>query len=120
MNKVILTGMITQPETKELSSGSKVTSFSLATNEDWYNKDKQEWVKDTEWHNVVLWKSTKLQKGDLIELEGKIKTESWEDKDGTKKYTTKIIASHCKLLNRNKKDDLPTQNEKVFNDSLLF
>jgi single-strand DNA-binding protein len=104
VNKVILVGRVTRkPEMKYLTSGDAVTSFSLATNETWKDKngDKQE---SAEFHNIVAFKKLAeimaeyLDKGSQIYIEGKIKTRKWEDKSGVTKYTTEIIADQMKML----------------------
>lgn len=96
-NKVQLIGRLgTKPEFKEFESGKKKTSFSLATNEYYYNKAGEK-IEETTWHNMVAWEKTaerlaKLtDKGTEIAIEGKISNRSYEDKDGTKKYLTEII-----------------------------
>jgi len=99
MNKVILVGRIGKdPETYTFKNGDKKVSFPLATSEK-YKKDG-EWKETTEWHNVVLYRETKLRKGDLIEVEGKITTRSWDSPDGGKRYITEIIARTAGLLSR--------------------
>jgi single-strand DNA-binding protein len=116
VNKCILIGNLGKdPESKNLESGNTVTTFSLATSESY--KDKQgNKVDQTEWHNIVLWgklaeiASKYLKKGSSIYLEGKIRTRSWDDKDGNKKYTTEIIGESFTMLGKKegeKTDDLP-------------
>jgi single-strand DNA-binding protein len=100
LNKVTLIGHIGRDaETKFTPSGVDVTSFSLATS--FKPKDGQE---QTEWHNIEAWRKEKiagyLTKGKLIYIEGRIKTESWE-KDGEKKYRTKIVAEQIIFLSKN-------------------
>lgn len=99
VNKVILVGNLGKdPELKTLESGKKLVNFSLATSE----KFKETTV--TEWHNVTMWEKAAeiaekyLKKGSKIYLEGRIKYESYDDKDGVKKYTTKIIGDSFKML----------------------
>lgn len=96
MNKVILVGRLGKdPEVKFTAGGKAVANFSIATDESY--KDAQgEKQKKTEWHNLVVWGNSVeayvqkyLHKGDLILVEGKLQTRSWE-KDGVKKYTTEI------------------------------
>jgi len=108
VNKSILVGRVGQdPESKQLETGM-VVNFSLATSEKWKNKagEKQE---STEWHNCKAFGSladiihTYVKKGDLIYIEGKIKTRSWEA-DGVKKYTTDIVCHTMQMLG-GKKDD---------------
>jgi len=104
VNKVILVGNLGKdPEIKKFDSGIKNASFSLATTEKYKNKSG-EMVSNTEWHNIVVWGSLSdvaekyLKKGSQIYLEGKIKTSSWEDKSGSKRYKTEIYADSFTML----------------------
>ena len=107
INKVILVGRLGKdPEVKATPSGSTVAKFSLATDERYTDRDgnKQE---RTEWHNIVAWGKLGeicgqyLRKGKLIYIEGKIRTESWEDKETkVKRYRTDIIADNMQMLDR--------------------
>lgn len=110
VNKVILLGRVgKEPETRSLPN-NKVTSFSIATSEKY--KDKEV----TEWHNIEVWDKLSdivekyVKKGDNVYIEGKIKTESWEDKDGTKKFRTKIQANSIQLLGGGKQEAESTQS----------
>jgi single-strand DNA-binding protein len=105
INKVILVGHLGKdPEVRYLEGGVSVTSFPLATSES-YNKDGRK-VEQTEWHNIVMWRGLAdvaakyLQKGKLVYIEGKLRTRSFEDKEGFKKYTTEIVAENFTLLGR--------------------
>ena len=104
LNKVCLIGNIGKsPEYKEFPNGN-LLSFSVATTESFKDK-KGDWVKNTEWHNISLWGKSayyyaeKLNKGNRVYVEGKLKTDSYE-KDGQKKYITKVVANTVKLLDR--------------------
>jgi len=115
INKVILVGHLGKdPEIRYLEGGVSVTSFPLATSES-YNKDGRK-VEQTEWHNIVMWRGLAdvaakyLQKGKLVYIEGKLRTRSFEDKDGFKKYTTEIVAENFTLLGR--KSDFEDDNIK--------
>lgn len=97
LNKVYLIGNLTQdPEFKALPSGSSVTSFTLATNRTWVDKQGQK-QETAEYHNVVAYGkqaetiSQYLRKGALLMIEGRLQTRSWEAQDGQKKYKTEII-----------------------------
>ena len=93
------------PEIMALENGVKKASFSLATTETYKNKDGSK-VQQTEWHNIVLWRGlaeiaeSYLKKGYQIYLEGKIKSRSWDDKDGNKRYTTEIVGEAMTMLGR--------------------
>src|SRR4051794_30267725 len=105
INKVILIGHLGKdPEMRYLEGGVSVTSFPLATSET-FNKDGQK-VEQTEWHNIAMWRGLAdvagkfLQKGKLVYIEGKLRTRSFEDKEGVKKYTTEIVAENFTMLGR--------------------
>jgi single-strand DNA-binding protein len=102
VNKVIVVGRLGQaPEVKAVGTTS-VAKFSVATSETW-TKDGQKQER-TEWHRVVVWGKMAencgkyLDKGRQVYVEGKLQTRSWEDKDGTKKYSTEIVASTVTFL----------------------
>ncbi len=106
VNKVILIGNLGKdPEVRSLEGGAKVASFSLATNEVFKGKDGNK-VEQTEWHNIVVWRGLAelaekyLRKGSQIYLEGKIKTRSWDDKEGNKRYTTEIVGDNMTFLGK--------------------
>lgn len=105
INKVILVGHLGKdPEIRYLEGNVSVASFPLATSES-FNKDGRK-VEQTEWHNIVMWRGLAdvaakyLQKGKLVYIEGKLRTRSFEDKTGIKKYTTEIVAENFTLLGR--------------------
>lgn len=105
VNKVILVGHLGKdPEARTLEGGVSVVSFPLATSES-FNKEGRK-VEQTEWHNIVMWRGLAdvaakfLQKGKLVYIEGKLRTRSFEDKEGIKKYTTEVVAENFTLLGR--------------------
>jgi len=105
INKVILIGHLGKdPELRHLEGGVSVASFPLATTET-FNKDGRK-IEQTEWHNIVLWRSLAdvagkfLQKGKLVYIEGKLRTRQFEDKEGVKKYTTEVVAENFTMLGR--------------------
>jgi len=104
VNKVILVGRLgADPELKTLGSGQNVANFTLATGENWVDRDgnKQE---RTEWHRIVVWGKlaevcrNHLSKGRQVFVEGKLQTRSWEDQQGQKRYTTEIVANNVQFL----------------------
>ncbi len=106
VNKVILIGHLGKdPEVRKLDAKSTIAKFSLATTEAFKTKDGN-WVDQTEWHNIVMWRGLAeraerdLKKGMLIYLEGKIRTRSWEDKEGNKRYTTEVVVDSFLLLEK--------------------
>jgi len=104
LNKVIIVGRLTQdPEKRSIpDSGTSVTSFSMATNSYFKNKSGENQEK-TEFHNIVLFggvadvASQYLKKGSLALIEGRLQTNSWEDKDGNKRYRTEIVGERLQL-----------------------
>ena len=105
LNKVLLIGHLGKdPELKYTPNGTAVCNFSLASS-DSYKGDDGNWVDRTEWHNIVVWRKLAeicgqyLKKGSKIYMEGKLTTESYE-KDGTKKYITKIVMSDMLMLDK--------------------
>ena len=106
INKVFLIGRLGKdPEVQYLESGVPVAKFPLATSEVYKDKTGNK-VEQTEWHNIVLWRSLAetaekyLRKGSSIHLEGKIKSRSWDDKEGHKRYITEIIGDNFVMLDR--------------------
>lgn len=96
----MLAGFIGQdPKLKDVGS-SKVVEFSVATDETYKDKKSGEYVNKSEWHNVKAWGklaemlANKYKKGSSIMLEGKITTESWDDKDGNKRSRTVILVNN--------------------------
>lgn len=103
LNKVMLIGNLGKdPETRTLPSGINVTNITIATSESYTDRNGEK-KEQTEWHNIELWDnlskiaSQYLRKGSPVYIEGKIKTDSWED-NGVKKYATKIRAVGIQLL----------------------
>lgn len=103
-NQAIILGNVTRdPELRSTSTGQSVTSFSVATNRRWTNKDGQQ-QEDTEFHNVVAWAKLAeicaqiLYKGRKVLVSGRLQTRSWETQDGTKRYTTEIVADQVSAL----------------------
>lgn len=111
VNKVILVGNVGKdPEVRYLEKGVAVAKFPLATSETYKGKDGEK-VTATEWHNVVLWRGLAetvekyVKKGSQLYIEGKIRTRSYDDKDGNKRYVTEIVADLMQMLG--KKSDSP-------------
>lgn len=106
LNRVSLIGNLGNiPEFQTLEGGVSVAKFSLATTEIFKDKNGKTHT-ETEWHSIVLWRSLAdlahnyLQKGSLVYIEGKIKTRNYEDKDGSKRYVTEIIADQLIMLDK--------------------
>ena len=100
------------PEVRYLdgNNGAKVATFTVATTER-YKDRNGETRENTEWHNIVAWRNTAdvverfVRKGTQVYIEGRIRTRSWDDQTGNKRYTTEIIADTLQLLG--KKSDNP-------------
>jgi len=103
-NSVQLIGRLGQdPEVRTLTSGKKLTTFSLATS-DYYKDSKGEKVQDTQWHNVVAWgkvgeiAANYLAKGEEVALEGKLIHRSYENQEGDKRYVTEINLNELLMI----------------------
>ncbi len=113
VNKVILVGNVGKdPEVRYLDNDVAVANFSIATTERGYTSRDGQTVPDrTEWHNVVAWRGLAkvvenyVKKGTQLFIEGKIRTRSYDDKDGNKRYVTEVYADNLQLLGR--KSDNP-------------
>jgi single-strand DNA-binding protein len=104
VNKVIIVGRLgADPEVKTISTGNTVTRLSIATSDQWTDKDGQRQER-TEWHRVVVWGKLAelcgkyLSKGRQAYVEGRLQTRSWEDQNGVKKYTTEVVAQTVQFL----------------------
>ena len=106
VNKVILVGNVGKdPDTRYLDEGTVISKFPMATSETYKNRAGER-VSNTEWHNVVLWRGLAqvaekyVKKGTQLYIEGRIKTRSYDDADGNKKYITEIVGDQMQLLGR--------------------
>lgn len=104
VNKVILIGNLGKdPELRYATTGSAVTSFSLATNEQWKDQEGNPQER-TSWHNLVVWgklaeiAAEYLKKGRKIYVEGRLQYRDYEDKNGNKRYVTEIVVSDLMML----------------------
>ena len=115
VNKVILIGNLGKdPEVRYLDNGVAVANFSLATTENYKNKEGER-VSQTEWHNIVLWRGLAevaekwLKKGSSVYVEGKIRTRKWEDKDGNTRYSTEILGDNMTMLGGKPSSEIPVE-----------
>ncbi|MEN8158239.1 MAG: single-stranded DNA-binding protein, partial [Bacteroidota bacterium] len=106
VNKVILVGNVGKdPETRYLDESTAMTKFSMATSETYRNKNGER-ITTTEWHNIILWRGLAqvaekyVKKGSQIYIEGRIKTRSYDDSEGNKKYITEIVGDQMQLLGK--------------------
>jgi single-strand DNA-binding protein len=104
VNKVILIGNLgANPEVKYLSNGTTVANFRMATTENRVNRSGEK-TTITEWHRIVAFGRLAeicgeyLNKGKQVYIEGRLRTRSWEDKDGNRKWTTEIVAIQMQML----------------------
>ncbi len=110
VNKVILAGRCGKDiEIKFAPSGLQIGNFSIATSESFKKGDN--WEEKTEWHNIVCFNNTaeyateKALKGNMVYVEGKLQTKSWDDGNGQKRYKTEIVASVIKNLTPKQQTD---------------
>ena len=125
VNKVILIGNLGKdPEVRYTASGQAVANFPIATTEVGSSKDgsKQEY---TEWHRIVAWGRLAeicgeyLSKGKSVYIEGSIRTRSWDDKEGNKRWTTEIVARTMQILSpagERQSSNVQPQSESVPDD----
>jgi single-strand DNA-binding protein len=106
LNKVSLIGNLGKdPDVQTLEKNIKVAKFSLATTET-FKDDNGQLQSITDWHNVVLWRGLAdltekyCQKGSMVYVEGKLKTRSYDDKEGHKRYVTEVVAEQIILLDK--------------------
>jgi single-strand DNA-binding protein len=106
VNKAILVGFVgNDPEVRYLENGTPVANFRLATSETYTNRGGEK-VTQTEWHSVVLWRGLAeitekyVKKGSQLYIEGRIRTRSWDDRDGNKRYTTEIVADTMQMMGK--------------------
>lgn len=104
LNKIIIIGnLAADPESRNTPTGQQVCNFRVATNRVWKDRNTGQQQKETEFHSVVAWgkladiASRFLNKGSLAMVEGRLKTRSWQDQAGNKKYRTEIIAETLQL-----------------------
>ena len=104
VNKVILVGRLGKdPEVRHLETGASVANFPIATSETYKDRNSGERKEITEWHNIVLWRGLAevaekfLNKGDMVYIEGKLRTRSRE-KDGITRYTTEVVGDNMTML----------------------
>lgn len=148
INKVILVGNLGQdPEVKYMPSGGAVANVSIATTDNWKDKNSGEKQERTEWHRVVFFNRLAeivgeyLRKGSQVYVEGNLRTRKWQDQNGQDRYTTEIVAREMQMLGsraggssdfqsaapqpqgeapRQKPSNQPPQNVDDFDDDIPF
>lgn len=105
VNKVIIVGRLgNDPEMRTMPNGDPVAKISVATSEEWTDKQTGEKKQNTEWHNIIAFRKLAdiigqyLKKGSQVYVEGKIRTCKWQDQNGQDRYTTEIIADQLQML----------------------
>jgi single-strand DNA-binding protein len=105
INKVILIGHLGRdPEVRYSASGSAIANITLATSEQWRDKQSGEQQERTEWHRVVMFgklgeiAGEYLKKGSQVYIEGRLQTRKWQDNQGNDRYTTEIVANDMQML----------------------
>lgn len=123
LNKVMLIGRLGKdPEIRYTNAGVAIANFTIATSEDWKDKESGEKKERTEWHRIVAFGKLGeicgeyLSKGKQVYIEGRLQTRAWDDKDGNKRYTTEIVASDMQFLDR--KDSGDPSRKDYNNDSM--
>ena len=106
VNRVMLIGNLGKdPDIQFLEGNIGVAKFPLATTETYKDRGGKT-VSQTEWHTVVLWRGLAelaqkyLHKGSLVYIEGRLRTRSWEDKDGNKKFATEVVGDNLIMLDK--------------------
>lgn len=124
LNKVVIIGnLASDPELRSTPSGQQVCNFRLATNRIWKDRNSGQQQKETEFHTVVAWgkladiASKFLNKGSLAMIEGRLRTRSWQDQSGQKRFRTEIVAEALQLGPRGVKsgprEDVPDGKDNI-------
>jgi single-strand DNA-binding protein len=137
INKVILVGNLgADPETRYMPSGSAVTNLRIATSESWKDKQTGEQQERTEWHRVAMFgrlaeiAAEYLRKGSQVYIEGSLRTRKWQDKDGSDRWSTEIVANEMQMLGGRADQSAPARSAPAamadsgpsdeFNDDIPF
>jgi single-strand DNA-binding protein len=122
VNKVILVGHLGKdPEIRSISNDRKVAKFTLATTETYKDNTGQR-VESTEWHNVEFWGPIAdviekyLKKGSQVYVEGRIRTRSYDDKEGIKRYVTEIVGQNMNMLGGRASGGAANENASDYNE----
>ena len=119
VNKVMILGRLgADPEIRKSETMRTKANLRVATSESYKNPEGN-WVESTEWHTIVMWgpmadrAERDLRKGSIIFVEGKLKTRSWEDQNGTKRYATEIIAENFQFVNKTDEVHKPSHSSET-------
>lgn len=123
LNKAMIIGNVGKdPEIKHLDKGVSVVTIPIATTER-YKDRNGETREQTEWHNVVFWRNLAdfveryVKKGSQIFVEGKLRSRSWEDQSGQKRYTTEIVADTIRLLGKRSDNENSNSGGSYYNQN---
>jgi single-strand DNA-binding protein len=118
INKVILLGNVgNAPEVRQTTEGNVIAILSLATSENWKDKQTGEKQEKTEWHRVVFFRQLAeivgkyVRKGSKLYIEGSLRTRKWQDQQGIDRYTTEIVANDMQMLDSRHDEERPDNNE---------
>lgn len=118
LNKVILIGNIgREPDLRRTETGSAISTFSMATNTSWVNRDGVR-NERTEWHNIVSWNRLAeichqiIRKGDQVYIEGRLRTRIWDNESGERRHKTEIVAEQMIKLSRRSVEDAKLDQEQ--------
>lgn len=122
LNKVMLIGNLgADPEMRYTPSGKAVTTFRVAVNRTWRDSSSGQQQQDTQWFRIVTWEQLAeicaryLTKGRQVYVEGRLQTRSWDAADGTRRYTTEVVAQEVLMLG-GRPADVPAEGEPDFPD----
>lgn len=123
VNSVTIIGQLGKdPESRALASGEPMCSISVATSDVWKDKTTGERQEKTEWHKIIAFgrlsevMATYLRKGSKVYVQGALTTRSWDDKDGSKRYSTEIRAFDLQMLDGKPADErAPSKPVQSFN-----
>lgn len=138
INKAIILGRLgSDPDSRSMPNGDPVTKISVATSEEWVDKQSGEKKQITEWHNIIAYRklaeifSKWLKKGSQVYIEGRLRTRKWQDQNGQDRYVTEIIADKMEILGEKQgsntnnsesqsKSASQQSGEHEFNDDIPF
>ena len=128
VNKVILIGNVGKdPDVKYFDNGSVVANFTLATTERGYTAANGIQIPDrTEWHNVVCWRGLAkvaeqfVKKGSQVYIEGRIRSRTYDDANGIKRFVIEIYADNMELLGRRREDSFDTEQSSSYTPSSVI
>lgn len=123
INQVIIIGRLgADPETRQFGNGGSVTNISVATSEQWTDKNTGEKREATEWHRISLFNrlgeiaAQYLKKGSQVYIEGSLRTRKWQDQNGQDRYTTEIRADRMQMLGTSSSIEFEDDGDDPFED----